>query len=177
MKARTHLLGPFCGLALRRERWEFTERVMGAVRLGLILALVVPSAGCVDLGPSRTQRFDLQGIITSASDGLPVEGSKVFLTVPCSGLPLCIVSWSGSRPAYDTVVTDAIGRYHLDTRFFCPANFSAVASGFDQFMGRGLECGGPAVLVVNVTLTPCTSVAFPCVPSTEVGLGETIITV
>ena len=164
MKARTGLLVPFRGLPLRHERWEFAERVMGAVRLGLVLALVVPSAGCVEFGPSPrpdtpTQRFDLQGIITSASDGLPVEGSKVFLRQECHGF-FCIVP----PPPYDTVVTDAMGRYHLDTRFVCPANFSAVASGFDQFMGRRMECGDPVVLVVNVTLTPCTSVAFPCVP-------------
>ena len=116
MKARTGLLVPFRGLALRHERWEFAERVMGAVRLGLVLALVVPSAGCIDLGPSTpTQRFDLQGIITSASDGLPVEGSKVFLTLPCPALSIC-VSYSGSPPPYDTVVTDAMGRYHLGLR-------------------------------------------------------------
>ena len=169
MKARTGLLVPFRGLPLRHERWEFAERVMGAVRLGLVLALVVPSAGCGEFGLSPrpdtpTQRFDLQGIITSASDGLPVEGSKVSLAVPRSGF-IFAVSYSASPPPpYDTVVTDAMGRYHLDTRFFCPANFSAVASGFDQFMGRRMECGDPVVLVVNVTLTPCTSVAFPCVP-------------
>lgn len=125
------------------------------VRPGLALALIVPAVGCdlSSFGPSTpTARFDLQGVVTSASDGYPVEGARVFLDQ---------VGWFtywGSPPPTDTVVTDSIGRYHLNTRFWCPAIVSVwPPSSYNYFRGSRMECpslGEVPGKVVNITLTP-----------------------
>ena len=153
--------------------WEFAERVKGAVRLGLVLSLIVPAAGC-DMGvfgPSTPRaRFDLQGIITSASDGLPVEDAKVFLDYALCGGFFCLVT--SPLPRKDTVVTDSWGRYHLDTRYYCPARLSVVAIGFAPHIGGRMECAetvergalnatiAPLRFVTTVSVTPATSTVF-----------------
>ena len=102
-------------------------------------------------GPDTpTTHSSVRGVVTSAADGSPIEGAKLYPA------PTGWVITSGRRLVSDTAVTDAAGRYALDTEHYCSATVAAEADGYlVVYRGLDLSCLGTAGTVVfDIVLEP-----------------------
>ena len=93
----------------------------------LLIALV----GCsnilgFDQDEPASGRSVLSGTVTSAVDGSPIEGAKVYWG-PNTGGGLFVRR--GTRLVVDTAVADAAGFYRLDTEYYCGSQLYAQADG------------------------------------------------
>ena len=98
--------------------------------------------------PTPTGHSVRRGIVTSAIDGSPIEGAKVY---PVNH------GWlvGGGGIVINTAVTDAAGRYRLDTDHYCGAQLAAEAAGYVTVTAglSWLGCGvTPSNLVVDIRL-------------------------
>lgn len=124
-----------------------------------ILISLTSLAGCSPdiFGPdTETGHFVVTGFVTSAFDGAPIEGAKVY--------PVYF-GWlvgGGEVIVPDTAVTDAAGRYRLDTESYCDSQIWAQADGYTLFQrGLGfLGCEGNAgTLAIDIVFQPSDWVA------------------
>ena len=86
----------------------------------LLLALV----GCSNIfGPDTPTGHSVRrGIVTSAVDGSPIEGAEVY--------PFHYGWTRGKAPVIETAVTDAAGRYRLDTEHYCGSQLGIRAEDY-----------------------------------------------
>ena len=122
-----------------------------------------------DFGPDTpTARSILRGVVTSADDGSPVPGARVYPVH--SGF----VSYSGAGITADTAFTDANGRYLLDTQHFCPSQLVVVADSFARSStGSILTCPGRTdTLTVDIELPPTAWAQAAYDPAWSPGGGE-----
>ncbi len=119
----------------------------------LLIALV----GCSNiLGFDREEpasgRSVVSGTVTSAVDGSPIEGAKVYWG-PNTGGGLFVRR--GTRLVVDTAVADAAGFYRLDTEYYCASQLVAQADGHVSAAGINFfYCPDIGPLVANIVLSP-----------------------
>ena len=112
----------------------------------LLIALV----GCSNIfGPDTPTGHSVRsGIVTSAVDGSPIEGAELY--------PLYYGWVVGGGIVIETAVTDAAGRYRLDTEHYCGSQLGARAEGYGAVDSNlsYLGCPDTGPLVVDIVLSP-----------------------
>ena len=62
---------------------------------------------------------------------------------------------SGRILESDTAVTDVLGHFDLDTKYYCPARLTAKAEGYSWYSGREFPCtDSPVAKFVDIVLEP-----------------------
>jgi hypothetical protein len=140
------------------EAGKECKRVRANTRRNALLTAVLVAALCWFVGcdsdvfgpDTPTTRFNLSGVVTSGDTGKPIGGVKVFLDRED------FIVDSGALLASDTAVTDQVGNYHLETKYYCSTSIKAMVDGYG--LGRKtLNCLAPSVpTTVNFVLQPDT---------------------
>lgn len=110
--------------------------------------------GCYDLnlfGPdTETGRALRSGTVTSAVDGSPIEGARIWWAY------LGWVVGEGAVLQPDTAVTDSGGQYRLETEYYCDSQLWAEADGYARVTANlsYLACPDTQPSDVDIVLEP-----------------------
>lgn len=120
----------------------------------LLMVLPMAATSCYDpefFGPdTEVGQAVRRGTVTSASDGSPIAGARVYWAY------FGFIVGNGAVLVPDTAVSDAAGNYRLETQYYCNSQLAARADGFvsRQSSLSYLACPDTQPEVVDIVLEP-----------------------